>query len=92
MKQFSYKVPGGKLIKVKIFVEDNRIRDITITGDFFLHPEECILAIEENLSDCQLEPDRILKQIDNALMSMDARLIGATPSDFVFAIMKAVES
>jgi lipoate-protein ligase A len=40
------KVPGGKLLRMRV-VEDGTVR---LTGDFFLHPEECIGALEEALS------------------------------------------
>lgn len=44
----SCKVPGGKLVRVR--VEYGRtIEEVTITGDFFLHPEEGIGALEESL-------------------------------------------
>ena len=35
------KVPGGKLLRIKVDYED-KINTVVITGDFFAHPEECI--------------------------------------------------
>ena len=43
----SRKVEGGKLVQVDITLEDRTIKDIVIAGDFFLHPEEAILTIED---------------------------------------------
>ena len=37
-----FKVAGGKLVQVKLTPKNDKIQDIQITGDFFLHPEEMI--------------------------------------------------
>ena len=37
-----YKVPKGKLVRVHLRINDNKIQNIKLTGDFFLHPEESI--------------------------------------------------
>jgi hypothetical protein len=42
-----YKVPGGKLLKIKLTPSEGRIRAIVIKGDFFLHPEETLIALED---------------------------------------------
>ncbi|MCD6171849.1 MAG: hypothetical protein J7J36_05505 [Thermoplasmata archaeon] len=36
------KVKNGKLLKCKIELDDNKIKNIRITGDFFMYPEEKI--------------------------------------------------
>ncbi|MFW9933722.1 MAG: lipoate protein ligase C-terminal domain-containing protein [Candidatus Thorarchaeota archaeon] len=92
MKRFTYKVPEGKLIKIQVSVNENQIQDIVITGDFFLHPEECILRIEEKLRGCNTDEEKILETITEAIASMDAKLIGASVNDFTFAILQAIES
>jgi lipoate-protein ligase A len=40
-----YKVPGGKLVVVDLDVEDGAFRDVSLSGDFFLEPDEALLAI-----------------------------------------------
>ncbi|GAA4073262.1 MULTISPECIES: lipoate--protein ligase family protein [Actinomadura] len=39
-----YKAPGGKLVVVDLDVTDGRLRDVRVSGDFFLEPDE---ALEE---------------------------------------------
>ncbi|MFC7729396.1 lipoyl protein ligase domain-containing protein [Actinomadura keratinilytica] len=39
-----YKAPGGKLVVVDLDVSDGRLRDVRVSGDFFLEPDE---ALEE---------------------------------------------
>jgi len=43
------------------------IRTIKITGDFFLHPEETIEKLEENLVGVKLEKETIRNKIEFAL-------------------------
>ena len=40
------KVPNGKMLKVRVKFEKERIESIRITGDFFIHPEDSIEDLE----------------------------------------------
>ncbi|GAA4142920.1 biotin/lipoate A/B protein ligase family protein [Actinomadura keratinilytica] len=44
MMHGEYKAPGGKLVVVDLDVSDGRLRDVRVSGDFFLEPDE---ALEE---------------------------------------------
>lgn len=44
-----YKVPGGKLVVVDLDVEGGALRGVRVAGDFFLEPDEAILAIDAAL-------------------------------------------
>ncbi|MGY5872681.1 MAG: lipoate protein ligase C-terminal domain-containing protein [Candidatus Thorarchaeota archaeon] len=92
MLEANYKVPGGKLVKVKLSISSEIIEEVRILGDFFLHPEETILAIEESLIGCQKDELSIEKNIEQILTDSDATLIGATASDFSKTVMLAWES
>ena len=37
-----FKTPGGKLIAVEFDVVDGELRNVVVTGDFFLYPEEAL--------------------------------------------------
>ena len=43
------KAEGGKLLKVATHSEKGLIKEVKITGDFFVHPEGAIETIEEKL-------------------------------------------
>lgn len=43
----SKKVPGGKLVRIDLEVDGGKIARVKISGDFFLHPEDHIFAIEK---------------------------------------------
>ena len=40
-----YKTPGGKLVVADFDVRDDVFRDVIVSGDFFLYPEEALDAI-----------------------------------------------
>jgi lipoate-protein ligase A len=49
-----YKVPGGKLVAVDLTVDDSSgpgvLRDVRISGDFFLEPDEALEVIDRALT------------------------------------------
>jgi lipoate-protein ligase A len=45
-----YKVPGGKLVVVDLDVVAGRLADVSVSGDFFLEPDEALLDINQGLT------------------------------------------
>jgi lipoate-protein ligase A len=43
------KFSGGKMLKVTVRSENRIIKEIRVTGDFFVHPEEALEMMEEAL-------------------------------------------
>lgn len=86
-----YKVPGGKLIRVDVTCSD-RIEQVRITGDFFLHPEETLEALETALTGVPLPLDRaaLAARLAAILAEQEATLFGATPEDLVAALTAAI--
>ena len=39
-----YKVTGGKLVAVDVEVTDGAISDAAVSGDFFIEPDEALVA------------------------------------------------
>jgi lipoate-protein ligase A len=89
MLSSSCKIPGGKLVKIKLWVDSGKIERITILGDFFLHPEEVIETIESSLVGNEVEDSTLLKTITDVLQKSEATLIGASARDLVEVIMMA---
>jgi len=92
MQEASYKIPGGKLVKVKLSVISEKIDQVRVMGDFFLHPEETIQVIEESLIGCKQDENSIRILIEQILKNSEATLIGAAASDFSKTIMMAWKS
>ena len=90
MRKSVYKVPGGKLLKIALEPEDNRINSIQIMGDFFLHPEESITELEDALKGAELSEDTLIELVEKFLSKPDVILLGATSNDIVKAIFLAL--
>lgn len=89
MLRAEYKVEGGKLIKVQLTKQNNKIGSIKITGDFFMHPEEAIESLERSLIGCPIEETVLASTIRNFISEKEVVLLGATPEDFAKCIVKA---
>ena len=44
-----YKVPGGKLVVVDTDVEEDRLARVSVSGDFFLDPDDALTRITASL-------------------------------------------
>lgn len=89
--QATKKVPGGKLLRVKIDADEN-IRAVSITGDFFLHPEESLPAIEKSLVGLLLRSSETeyAAKINTALAEQKANFIGVSAEDIAQTILEAI--
>jgi len=87
-----YKVEGGKLVKVQLETEGDKIKEVRIMGDFFLHPEEMIDELEKALKGSVLDEGVLASRIRIFLKKHGAVLLGATTNDFARCIVMAGES
>jgi len=85
----TYKVEGGKLIKIQLREEADKIQEIKITGDFFLHPEELIEELEEVLVGKPMKEQDLAESIRSLMQKRGATLLGASPEDFAKCILMA---
>jgi lipoate---protein ligase len=92
MKRFEYKVPGGKLIRVKLEIEDNIIRSIQLTGDFFMLPENDLEELETKLIGLQSNPQQIERTVIAFFTNKKTTIAGASSSDFAYVINQALRS
>jgi lipoate---protein ligase len=63
-----------KLIKISIEFDDTTktISSITITGDFFVYPEEKLDELESNLIGTELQRDVIINKIAKCLVGSES--------------------
>lgn len=73
-----HKVTNGKLIRCKIMVDDDVIKNITITGDFFVYPENLIEKIEASLKNISI--NSIIDQLQKSIPA-DALIVGFSVDD-----------
>ena len=50
-----YKTPSGKLVVVDFGVENGRLADVVVSGDFFLEPPEALADIVRALEGAQAD-------------------------------------
>lgn len=81
-----YKVPGGKLIRLRADVEGSVIKDIRITGDFFLHPEDRISGLEKDLAGKRLDRVTLQHIVESSLKGCET--VGFSPEDLVEALLR----
>lgn len=89
MNEVDYKIPNGKFIRVKAEFENNKkIKNVKITGDFFLYPEEKIESIENSLKGKILKREEIERTIEKVINKNKIKLLGISEKDFVDVLMK----
>jgi hypothetical protein len=89
------KVVGGKLFRIKVILErdgqDCTMKQLTILGDFFMHPEESIEGLEEAVrmaynNDQNLNVAILIYVAQNAVT-----LYGGSSVDLSSAVLDAVD-
>ncbi|WP_030667614.1 lipoate--protein ligase family protein [Streptomyces sp. NRRL B-1347] len=86
-----YKVPGGKLVVVDLDVEDGRLRWVRVAGDFFLEPDEAILAIDAALEGAPADTDAVgLAARVEAALPAGTVMYGLTAEGVAIAVRRAL--
>jgi hypothetical protein len=87
-----FKTPGGKLIAVECDVLEGELRNVVVTGDFFLYPEEALPVLAGALenSPASLDEGSCASSIRSALDSAGAELVGSSPEALARAVVRAV--
>ena len=85
----AYKAPGG-LIRIIARLREDRIDDVTISGDFTLLPSFALGALEQSLRGTRAAPETLKAKIDEAYFRLNIQSPGVNSSDFTMAIMNAI--
>jgi len=69
-----------KLVRIMLEYDEieNTISRITISGDFFLYPEEALETLEADLVGKKLERETLEQEIDNCLKDIEVYGFNAT--------------
>jgi len=89
MKRADYKIPGGKLVSAEITEDGVRLVNVKIMGDFFMHPEEAIVALESALRG--IRADELEATVSRFFANNQISLFGISPRDFIHVIRLALE-
>lgn len=76
------------MLHVQVDLADGTIVNVTITGDFFIYPEEALAAIERSLIgvDGSGTKGEALKRVNEVLSREGAQIIGFSPADLATVI------
>lgn len=87
-----YKTPGGKLIAVEFRVDDGRLRDVVVTGDFFLYPEEALPLLAGALEgSAAILPEASYAAKVRAALGDEVELLGSSPEALAAAVVRALQ-
>ncbi len=86
-----YKIPGGKLVVVDLRVDEGRLKDVRLSGDFFLEPPEALDAINAALEGlpCGTDAGRLADAVRGAL-GADVQMFGLSPEGIAVVIQRAL--
>ncbi|MDQ0642855.1 lipoyl protein ligase domain-containing protein [Microbacterium murale] len=86
-----YKVPGGKLVVVDLEVENGRLTDFRLAGDFFLEPDSALEDINAAVNGLPVETDAtaIAAAVRESLPA-GAQLLGFNPESVGTAVRRAL--
>lgn len=92
-----YKVPGGKLVAVDVAVQDGRLSEVVISGDFFLEPDDALQQINAALVGASTRATaaelgaRISSLIETEeYAGRPMTLVGFTPESVAIAVRRAL--
>ncbi len=86
-----YEVKSRKgLIRVRCVSREGIIKNIRITGDFFIYPEDSLWLLEERLKGFKISSiDLLEKTLRELINNLGIELVGSNPRDFAEAIYYA---
>ena len=90
--KFVHKVPGGKLVCVKVQEEAGLIKYIQYTGDFFMAPEGDLEELEVKLLGQKTEPGSVKKTVTDFFAGKKTVIAGASADDFAFVLRQALNA
>lgn len=86
-----YKSPGG-LIRVTLEIEDEVIKDVLISGDFWLFPTSKLSDLEKELVGVKIRKEELNKVLNSFFERNQIQSPGTTVEDFVKTIIMVKEN
>jgi len=83
-----FKAPKG-LIKVEVELAGDQILRISISGDFFMYPEDALERFELALIGSRVDRKSLMERVENFFGSSGARTPMVEPEHWIEAILRA---
>lgn len=91
MMHGEYKIPGGKLVVVDFNVVAGRLREVILSGDFFLAPDEALEWMTAALEGLPATTPAAVITDRIRAATVNAELIGITPEGVAEAVRRALQ-
>ncbi len=88
MRYAEFKAPKG-VIKVELELTDDAISRISLSGDFFMYPEDALERLEQALAGVKAERESLLAAVQGFYSSTGAQTPMVGPEHWVEAILRA---
>lgn len=87
-----YKMPGGKLVRVDVEVINGELRDVVVSGDFFLYPDEALEHITGALVGlpAKSSESEIAGKV-SAAIPQGTEWLGSSPEALAIAVRRALD-
>lgn len=85
----NFKAPGG-LIRATVEKVEGKVKDLVISGDFFMLPNEAISQLERKVVGASIEGEEIVNRIKKAYIELPIESPGITPTDIETVIRLAI--
>ncbi|MEZ5095951.1 MAG: lipoate--protein ligase [Nocardioides sp.] len=82
------KAPGG-LVRVTARLREDRVDDVTFSGDFTLLPADGVTAIEEALRGCAVSQEELTARVESVYLDRALESPGLAPADFARVLVAA---
>jgi hypothetical protein len=89
MPYAEFKAPKG-VIKVELELKGDAISRISLSGDFFMHPEEALEQLERSLLGVKADRESLLAAVQKFYSSTGVQTPMVDPEHWVEAILRAV--
>jgi hypothetical protein len=83
-----FKAPKG-VIKVELKLADDAVSQISISGDFFMYPEDALEQLEQALVGVKADRESLLAAVQQFYSSTDVQTPMVEPEHWVEAILRA---
>lgn len=86
-----HKTPGGKLVVIDLDAVDGRLRNVELSGDFFLYPDDLLEVLTASLEgmDATLDQETIAEHVRRAVPD-GAEILGTSPRGIAIAVRRAL--
>ncbi len=86
-----YKMPGGKLVVVDLDVHAGQLRQVQVSGDFFLEPADALRRINAALEGFSATAgEAALANAIQSALSADVLMYGISPEAIAVAVRRAL--